>query len=490
MADEHRILLVDDDLADRLLARQAIRRAARTLPQPVSLREVSSGAEALSAVGEFRPTLLLIDLRMPVMDGFELIRRLRTRPEVSGARLVVLSTSSAPSDRSEARRLGCEDYIVKPLRPDDLSDRLAHRPEPPTDAPSAQPGDMQQYRVLLQELSDIAVLVFDHELRYRLVDGPALARHGWSEDQLLGRTLDEVFPPEIAARLRPMYEAALAGRRNTYAFTDTGGHQYEVLTRPVPVEGEPTRGMLLIREVTALRRAEEALDAQRAQLGQLRARMDELGQEAGQWARFASHDLAALLRQLDSAEGLDAAELGAFFSAIRPTAQRARGRLEQMLQYHRASQPLLEWVQLDIPSLFALVRAERSARIAALGATVGCDPMPVILFDPDALHLLLGQVLDHALSRARGGAPLRIWLSSRAVEGGVELLLSDTGAPLGPGERIALFQPRWDLGGGVGVGLATCRRLLDAVGSWIRAADTPGGGLTISFLIPHPPSED
>ena len=69
----------------------------------------------------------------------------------------------------------------------------------------------ERYRALAAHLPDVSVLVFDRDLRFTLVEGAALERHGWRREELEGRLVDEAVPPARAAALVPLYRAALAG---------------------------------------------------------------------------------------------------------------------------------------------------------------------------------------------------------------------------------------------------------------------------------------
>ncbi len=77
--------------------------------------EANDGRDALDCIADFRPQLILTDLRMPVMDGFELIRTLRSDPRT--ADLPVLAFSADPTEYLErqARQAGAADYFTKPI---------------------------------------------------------------------------------------------------------------------------------------------------------------------------------------------------------------------------------------------------------------------------------------------------------------------------------------------------------------------------------------
>jgi CheY-like chemotaxis protein len=111
MADSHpRRVLVVDDYPD----------GAETLAEVIATMGcetavASNGDEALRIAQEFRPHLALLDLEMPVMDGFELCRRLRAQNEVAALTLVAVSGFSSDSVQLAARAAGFAHYLVKPL---------------------------------------------------------------------------------------------------------------------------------------------------------------------------------------------------------------------------------------------------------------------------------------------------------------------------------------------------------------------------------------
>jgi len=142
-----------------------------------------------------------------------------------------------------------------------------------------------RYRTLVQHLPDVMVLLFDHDLRYLLAEGQALARHGFDAAAMVGRTLWEVVPAEHVPVLADSYRAALAGELRTQEFT-RDEHTYR--TRFVPVyalDGQVIAGMAVTTDTTEQTRATR-------QILQREAQMRHMGQMAkiGSW----SIDLATM----------------------------------------------------------------------------------------------------------------------------------------------------------------------------------------------------
>ncbi len=126
MLNDVPILLAEDDENDIFLMRRAFERAG--IPNP--LLAVHNGQEAidyLAGTGTYAnrtqyplPGLLLLDLKMPWMDGFDVLTWLRTQAHFNTLPVVVLTSSKLQSDIDKSREMGVYDYRVKPHEFDDL----------------------------------------------------------------------------------------------------------------------------------------------------------------------------------------------------------------------------------------------------------------------------------------------------------------------------------------------------------------------------------
>ena len=115
------ILLAEDDEDHSLLVRRAFARAKLVNP----LHTVKNGEEAiayLSGEGQYAnraeyplPALLLLDLKMPKKNGFEVLTWIRQQPGLQGLRIVVLTSSDEVRDVNQAYQLGANSFLVKPL---------------------------------------------------------------------------------------------------------------------------------------------------------------------------------------------------------------------------------------------------------------------------------------------------------------------------------------------------------------------------------------
>jgi CheY-like chemotaxis protein len=115
-----RILIVEDDTANRRVAEAVLVRAGY---------QVLAAADARAAFAELdraRPAMILLDLELPGLDGFETARKIRERPDGLRIPIVALTAHALRGDEARARAAGCDDYLAKPCRPALLRERVRH----------------------------------------------------------------------------------------------------------------------------------------------------------------------------------------------------------------------------------------------------------------------------------------------------------------------------------------------------------------------------
>ncbi|MCZ0899920.1 response regulator transcription factor [Microcoleus sp. HI-ES] len=145
------ILVADDDFATRLSITDYLEITG------YSVIAAENGKEALGLVDEFQPHLIVTDITMPEMDGYEFVRRVRTRPSFRLLPVIFLTERTSTQERIRGYQMGCDNYLAKPFEIQELAavirsllDRYAliaqapsRTPEPeptPTEAPSRANG--------------------------------------------------------------------------------------------------------------------------------------------------------------------------------------------------------------------------------------------------------------------------------------------------------------------------------------------------------------
>lgn len=112
------ILVVDDDPNSLDIVRTYLE------ARGYAVVTATDGKEALAKLDEVQPALVLLDVMMPGMDGWEVARVVKNHPGFRDTRVIMLTARSDFADKQEGLRAGADDYIVKPIRLDDLGRRV------------------------------------------------------------------------------------------------------------------------------------------------------------------------------------------------------------------------------------------------------------------------------------------------------------------------------------------------------------------------------
>lgn len=113
-----RVLLIDDEQFYFKLIRKTLSEAE------YNLEYAKSGSEGLSKIPAFEPDMLIVDLKLPEMDGFEILERLRRDPKYAHMPVIVITAKDELSEKLRAFELGADDYLVKPFQPEELVARM------------------------------------------------------------------------------------------------------------------------------------------------------------------------------------------------------------------------------------------------------------------------------------------------------------------------------------------------------------------------------
>ncbi len=113
------ILLADDEEPVRALVAATIRDDSR-----YKILEAKDGMEALEIARREKPDIILLDIMMPKMDGFEVCRQLKSDPRTSGISIIMLTALAQNTDKGKAKEVGANGYFAKPFSPTALIKKL------------------------------------------------------------------------------------------------------------------------------------------------------------------------------------------------------------------------------------------------------------------------------------------------------------------------------------------------------------------------------
>ena len=122
------ILLVEDNELNRDMLSRRLERKGYVIKMAVD------GAQGVSMAMELRPALILMDLSLPVMDGWEAIRRLKGNPETAIIPIIALTAHARAEEEKTAREAGANDFDTKPIDLNRLVGKIEHLLTPPATA--------------------------------------------------------------------------------------------------------------------------------------------------------------------------------------------------------------------------------------------------------------------------------------------------------------------------------------------------------------------
>src|SRR5262249_13355615 len=114
-----RILVVEDQPDNRQIIRDML---ART---DYEITEAENGEEALAAIAKKRPDLILMDIQLPIMDGYTAVSRIKAVPAFRSIPIIAVTSYALNGEEKKARAAGCDDYVPKPFSPRQLLAKIA-----------------------------------------------------------------------------------------------------------------------------------------------------------------------------------------------------------------------------------------------------------------------------------------------------------------------------------------------------------------------------
>lgn len=113
-----KILVADDEEDYRNLIRLALKET------DCEITEAENGSAALEKINQIQPDLVLLDINMPVMDGYTVCRKIRANPLFRALPIIMLTVRKSPPAQTKGLEIGADDYIIKPFKQEELLARI------------------------------------------------------------------------------------------------------------------------------------------------------------------------------------------------------------------------------------------------------------------------------------------------------------------------------------------------------------------------------
>ncbi|RMF34241.1 MAG: response regulator [Chloroflexi bacterium] len=113
------ILYIEDNFENRVLVRRVLEASG------YQVLEAEDGLTGMAVAEEYRPDLILMDINLPEVDGYEITTRLKQTPDLAHIPVIALTANVMRGDREKSLAAGCDGYIQKPIDVDALPDQIA-----------------------------------------------------------------------------------------------------------------------------------------------------------------------------------------------------------------------------------------------------------------------------------------------------------------------------------------------------------------------------
>ncbi len=378
------------------------------------------------------------------------------------------------------------------------------------------------YRTLASNFPNGAVLLFDRDLRFTLVEGADLLEIGLSKELLEGKTVWEVFPPETCSKIAPFYQAALVGETSVseVAYWD---RIYKLYTLPVKNDmGEVLAGMVMTQNITQQKQIEQdlknakeeleirvqertkALTAEIAERKQAEKKLEQTmehlkrsNQELERFAFVAAHDLQEPLRAITGYTQLLAQEyqdhldssIREYLGYIVEGSTRMQHLVRDLLIYYRVGSVTRSFVPTDCNAILRQAVSQLQPCIIESQAIVIYKNLPTVTADRNLFLQLFQNLIDNAI-KFRGGETPQVQVTAEFTKNNEWLFcVSDNGIGIKPRYLEQIFEIFKRLHSqkkfpGTGIGLAICKKIVAHHGGHIWVKSEIGVGTRFYFTIP------
>ena len=493
---ERPLIVLADDNADM---RNYVR---GLLSERYAVEAVADGLEALEAMRRARPALVISDIMMPNLDGYGLLREMRTDPRLARLPLIFLSARAGEEATMEGIAAGADDYLVKPFSARELMVRVGAQIQRKRFEKALHDTE-ERLEVALRN-APLVLYTLDRELRYTWLQRAPM---DFDASVLLGRRDDELMFYHNAAELVALEQTVLDSghgvRKELWLQTDGQRKAYDMTIEPLKSESDEVIGLTVAGvDVTQSRllvtERERLLEAERV----ARAEAERINRMKDEFLATLSHELrtplnailgwSQILARRTSPQDED---LNHAVEAIQRNARAQTQMIEDLLDMNRIMSGKIrldvqrvepaQVIEAAIESLQPALHAKRIALRKVLDTLAG-----PVSGDPGRLQQVVWNLISNAVKFTPAGGKIEVLLER--VNSHLEISVSDTGQGISAQFLPYVFDRfrQADASttrrhGGLGLGLSIVKQLVELHGGSVRAK-SPGEGQGATFIVALP----
>jgi signal transduction histidine kinase/ActR/RegA family two-component response regulator len=539
-AAQARILVVDDNADMRAYF-------SRLLGRHWQVAAVADGAAALALAQADPPALVISDVMMPGLDGLSLIPALRRQTATAHVPVMLVSARAGTEASVDALKAGACDYLVKPFSPRELVARVAAQLEriapttgrmmPPEDRPALHDPERSFLKTHDMARSRLFSLLMQTPQSLAILRGRALVFEMANESYrrltgsrpLIGRPLLEVFP-DLDPTVQNLLKRVLDGERIVmdqlgitmdWEWTGTPYERFfSFIYEPIlDDDHDAVIGVFVaandVTELVRVRREAEKQSArepeQAAELlvanGTLQATLAKLevtnrdlarsNEDLANFAAIVSHDLQEPLRMIISYlqilvsnyETLFDTRAKTFFNYAIDGAFRMKSMITALLSYAQVGEAEIRLAPVAVGDVVADALNNLSTQVAERQVRVTVQTMPTVQADAALLTQLFQNLITNGIKYTLEGTP-EIDVSVREDRETWAFTVADRGMGIDAVDQERIFQlfrrtAKATHLPGLGIGLATCKTIVERHGGAIGVQSAPGEGSRFTFTLPR-----
>ena len=520
------ILLIDDN-PDNLLSLRAV---LSDLFPDTEVFTAFTGRKGIELANTEDPDVILLDIIMPEMDGFEVCRQLKSNSKLNNIPVVFITAAKESREkRMKAVECGAEAFLYKPIdetelflqvkamfkiRASNISrleefSRLEDLVKKRTEALERELGDRirldEQLReneaIFSQFMEHSPVYVFfkDDQIRSLRLSRNYETMLGRKLEELLGKNMDELFPSDLAKEMVRLDQQILEKGEKVQVDEVLHGRNYTTIKFPIQVDGEHRFLAGFTIDITERKSAEDALKNSEARLIELNATKDK-------FFSIISHDLKSPFNSLlgfsnllvDQIEKKNYQGIEEYARIIQLSSKRVMELLENLLQWSRSQTGRIEFspefFELDMVIREVTELLNDTALQKNIKITNASLPKTIAYADKYMLGTILRNLISNAIKFTHSGGDIRITAEQDNNELLVSIADNGVGIPNGMIPKLFKIEESFTTAGtlkehGTGLGLILCKDFVEKHGGriWVESNSqnlNQNGGSTFRFTIP------